>query len=800
MAGVKTACIANAYLKAKRELFDKKYGYLNEKQREAVFTVNGPLLVLAGAGTGKTTVLTDRIGFILKYGNAYFDTAVPVGADESSVKELENAKNSADEDLEMLLGSLKTKAPMPWNVLAITFTNKAAGEMKSRLEKIVGADVSKDIWCGTFHSMCLRILRANAGRIGFPSSFAIYDEDDSKKVINEALTRFSIDDKVLSAKTVKNAISSAKDRLITAAEFDGDVKDDFRMQQISTVYTYYQARLTDAGAVDFDDIIMKTVFLLRDNPDVLEKYRRQFEYVLVDEFQDTNHAQFELALLLSGGHGNIMVVGDDDQSIYKFRGASIENILHFDDRVNDVKEIKLEQNYRSTSHILSAANSVIRNNFGRRGKELWCDRGEGEKIYIKQVDNQLEEGKFIVNKVLELVVREKRSYGDFAVLYRTNAQSNSIENILVRSGIPYRVLGGRRFYERKEVKDILAYLCVAANPDDDLRLRRIINEPKRKIGDATLSAIETIAENEGKSMFYVMSNPEQYSRSVSAQNKFIPFVELINRLHGFSETNKENVSELVRMTIELSGYAAMLSAAEENGETSERRENVEELVSNAVEYETGTPEPSLADFLENVALVADIDNYDEKADAVVLMTIHSAKGLEFPVVFLPGMEDGLFPSQQSAMMPEELEEERRLAYVAITRARDRLFMICARERLMYGRTQYNQPSRFLAEITDEDKEEEKQKPKAKFRTEFGEKTRHIHISEQLTHKSPISVGLGRTQSGEPFAVGDRVRHLTFGTGTVLSAREMGADILYEIAFDTVGTKKLMATYAKLKKE
>ena len=495
-----------------------------------------------------------------------------------------------------------------------------------------------------------------------------------------------------------------------------------------------------------------------------------------------------------------MVVGDDDQSIYKFRGATIENILHFDEKVDGVKEIKLEQNYRSTEYILDAANAVIRNNFGRRGKDLWCDRGDGDRIFVKQLDSQTEEGKFIVNKTTELVVREKRKYGDFAVLYRTNAQSNSIENAFVRSGIPYRILGGRRFYERKEVKDILAYLCVVANHDDDLRLRRIINEPKRKIGEATLNSVEIIAENEGMSMFSVMKHCTDFTQTASSQSKFAPFIQLIETLSDFAAGNPEKVSELVRMTIELSGYEAMLLASEENGETTERRENVEELVSNAVEYEMSTENPSIADFLESIALIADIDNYDKSADAVVMMTIHSAKGLEFPVVFLPGMEEGLFPGQQSALSPSELEEERRLAYVAITRARDRLYILNAKERLMYGRTQYNMPSRFIAEIPEKDKDEEKPAPKIRFRTEFGEKTRRITISNQLTKPSSVSSGVGKTHSGDVFAAGDRVRHLSFGTGTVLSVREMGADLLYEIAFDTVGTKKLMATYAKLKKE
>ena len=576
--------LSERYICAMRALFDKKYSFLNSEQREAVFTISGPLLVLAGAGTGKTTLLVNRIAYILKYGDAYMSHPAPVSLTEEGVAELEDAvKNASDDDISMLLDSFAVERCRPWNVLAITFTNKAANEMKSRIEAILGED-ARDIWCGTFHSMCLRILRYNADKIGWSSDFTIYDTDDQKKLVQECMKLLGIDEKNLPPKTVLSHIGRAKDKLITPAEFDASVGQDYKLQQISSLYTMYQAKLTESMALDFDDIIMKTVEMLKSFPEVLEKYQRQFRYVLVDEFQDTNFAQFELTRLLSGGYNNVMAVGDDDQSIYKFRGATIENILHFDEKIKGTKVIKLEQNYRSTGNILGAANSVIRHNYGRRGKELWTGRGDGEKIFFKQVENYIDEGKFIVNKTLELFVREKRKYSDFAILYRTNAQSNAIENVLLRSGIPYRVLCGTRFYERKEIKDVLAYLCVINNTGDNLRLRRIINEPKRKIGDATLSAVELLADNEGRSMFYIMEHASEYTALSKSAGRFEQFVGMIKTLGELSKT--ERLSVLIDRMLDMSGYRDMLLSAEANGEPTDRRENVEEFISNAVEYET----------------------------------------------------------------------------------------------------------------------------------------------------------------------------------------------------------------------
>ncbi|MDY5859624.1 MAG: 3'-5' exonuclease [Eubacteriales bacterium] len=788
---------AERYREAGRALFDKKYSFLNDRQREAVYTTEGPLLVLAGAGTGKTTVLVHRIAYILKYGNAYFSPLVPTSLSEEELTALETAAASGEEPSDELLSRFATVPCAPWNILSITFTNKAANEMKTRLSQLVGEE-AKDIWCGTFHSMCLRILRTHAQNLGFDSSFTIYDTDDQKKLMAECIKQLGIDEKSIPPKTALAHISLAKGKLIDIHGFDAEAGMNYRMQQISSLYTLYQSKLSEANAVDFDDIIMLTVRLLRENPDVLDYYRRKFRYVLVDEFQDTNPAQFELTRLIGGGYNNIMAVGDDDQSIYNFRGATIDNILHFDDKIPGTKIIKLEQNYRSTENILNAANSVIRNNFGRRGKELWCDAGEGEKVYIKEVQTQNDEGKFIVNKIMELLVREKRVYGDFAVLYRTNAQSNNIENILMRSGIPYRVLCGNRFYDRKEIKDVLAYLQVINNPDDDLRLKRIINEPKRKIGDITVDALGLIADTEGKSLFSVMEHAAEYPSVSKSASKLDAFCRLIRDLRDMAK--KVPLHELAENTVNLSGYRDMLLAAETNGESSDRRENVDEFISNILEYEeTHGEDASLSGFLEEIALVTDIDNYDSEADAVTLMTIHSAKGLEFPIVFLPGMEEGIFPGQQSAIDENELEEERRLAYVAITRAKVRLFMTHARERLLYGKTQYNPPSRFIKEIDEEYKEDVRiLRPQTSGQSPYVAK-RQPHISAELFAK-PSAVGnIGKAKQTEVFSVGARVCHAVFGAGTVLSVREMGADTLYEIAFDNVGTKKLMATYAKLRK-
>ncbi len=786
----------NEYRSALKALFDKYYSGLNEPQREVVYSTEGPLLVLAGAGTGKTRVLTHRISHILTFGNAPFGSTAGADADRiiSAAK-----KDLPREEIYDLLRSVTSPACRPYQVLAITFTNKAAGEIRERLVKLLGEEAVGEIWSGTFHSVCVRILRAHCEEIGYRRGFSIYDADDSKKLITSCMQQLNIDDKQLPVKTVVNAIGRAKDKLISPEEFDSDTANDYKLQQISSVYALYHRKLVEANAFDFDDLIMQTVVLLRKHPDILNKYASRFRYVLVDEYQDTSHAQAELTLLLSGVHGNLMVVGDDDQSIYKFRGATIENILGFESRLSGAKIIRLEENYRSTGMILKAANSVIRHNFGRRGKELWTEREDGDKIFVKRVDGQNEEARFILNTIIELMMREKRSYSDFAVLYRINAQANALENVFARSGIPYRIVGGLRFYERKEIKDIVAYLSVICNPHDDLKIKRIINEPKRKIGDSTVNAVEVLADTYGTSMFDIMENAGSYPSISKSAYKFAPFTSLIKELSKIAETKK--ISELVDATLELSGYRAMLELEEENGDTSGRLENANEFISTAVEFETKYPDAALIDFLEEVALVSDIDNYDTDANAVTMMTIHNAKGLEFPVVFLPGMEENIFPGQQSIMSPEDLEEERRLAYVAMTRAKDRLIMTNTRERLLYGRTQYNQRSRFIDEISPEflNIDEPKRRPRFADGNSITVRNKQRVLTNELTRPSVIAGDIGKTRSFDSFSVGDRVRHLTFGDGTVLSSTAVGADVLYEIAFDSVGTKKLMATYAKLKK-
>ncbi len=810
--------LRDRFISIKRVLFNKMYSFLNPAQREAVFTVNGPLLVLAGAGSGKTTVLTERIAFIIKYGDAYFNESVPDNLSAADIDELEKAQNLDDDSIEKILSPYAVNPCPPWTVLSITFTNKAANEMKLRLSQTVGelpdGNSSDEIWAGTFHSVCMRFLRKYSDAAGLAPGFTIYDADDSKRVLGFVFKALNIDEKTLSVKSALTAISRAKDRLLMPDEFEADAGDEFMKKKISSVYREYQKRLKEANVLDFDDIIMRTVLLLQKNPEVLDYFTRRFKYICVDEYQDTNNAQFTLIKLLSQRHNNLMVVGDDDQSIYKFRGARIENILNFDRELENTKIIKLEQNYRSTQNILNSANSVISNNIGRRGKQLFTTNCEGEKVCLKRLENQTEEARFIINKIAEHSIREKRHFSDFAVLYRVNAQSNSLEQVFAKSGIPYRIIGGLRFYERKEIKDILAYLCVINNRGDNLRLRRIINEPKRKIGDTTVNAVEQLAVFEGVSMFEIMEHAERYPAISKFAPKLRDFTILINGLYEISQT--ERLPVLIEKTIELSGYQRMLLAAGE--EEADRLENVRELMTNAIEYEKNNENSTLESFLEEVALVADIDNYDNDSDAVVLMTVHNAKGLEFPIIFIPGFEENIFPGMQSALYPEDLEEERRLAYVAITRAKERLYCLHVRERTLYGRTQYNQPSRFVKEIPDHylDSDQLKKqqaaaeaKAAAKLEEESQadntrspsrrERARKNIISKEFFKKADSASPNLRPNGIVAFETGDLVTHATFGRGEVLSATLMGADILYEIAFDDNGTKKLMATYAKLKK-
>lgn len=784
--------VERRFTRLKKELFDKYYRTLNERQREAVYTVDNPLLVLAGAGSGKTTVLVRRIAHIIRFGNAYNENRP--GITEADVAALERVKDGSDEQIADALAAYAVNPCPPWAMLSITFTNKAANEMKERLNRVIGEQAAGEIWAGTFHSVCVRLLRRYGAAIGLDRGFAIYDTDDCKKIISQILKERGIDEKVLPPKKVMNAVSRAKDQLLTPDDLAGQAANDFRGQQIAKVYAAYQQRLKDAGAVDFDDIIVRTVDLLTGDAATRDYIQKHFRYVCIDEYQDTNHAQFVLATLLSGGRRNLMVVGDDDQSIYRFRGATIENILGFDRAFPEAKVVKLEQNYRSTQTILSAANAVISHNAGRRGKSLWTAGDGGGPIVMNRLQSQSDEAEYIADKILQMCREQGRKYSDFAILYRMNVQSNALEKVFVKSGVPYRVIGGTRFTERKEIRDVIAYLSLILNPRDDLRLMRIINEPKRKIGGTTIRAIQEIARAEGKSMFEVIQNSRSYVALSKSAGNLTAFSDLILRLRAVAE--QENPSGLIEQTLDLTGYREMLIAGGEAER--ERLENVQELISNAVEYESRAEEITLSGFLEEYALVSDVDNYDQSADAVVMMTIHSAKGLEFPVVFLPGMEDGIFPGLMSMADPGEMEEERRLAYVAITRAKEQLCCTFVRERMLFGRTQYNPPSKFLSEIPEDLVKDEtiaRKKPESHF--ELPEYNRKKPAAEAMKEKTVFD--MKPKGSAELFSVGEIVEHPNFGRGEILSVRPMASDTLYEVAFDKVGTKKLMATYAKLKK-
>ncbi len=796
--GTHSSEFVRKYLSLKRKLFDKVYSGLNDKQREAVTTVSGPLLVLAGAGSGKTTVLVKRIVHIIKYGRGYESEYVPESADDAALLRYEYALQfmSPEEIESYVLPEFKVEPCPPWAMLAITFTNKAAGEIKARLASALGEGegAANDIWAGTFHSICMRILRRNAKLVGLRSGFTVYDTDDAKRLISDIMKNLNIDEKTLPIKTVMTTISRAKDKLQTPEKFSAVSVGDFRNEKIAEIYRIYASRLLESNAVDFDDIVMHTVNLLRDHEDVREYYRNRFRYVSVDEYQDTNRAQFVLTALLTGAHNNLMVVGDDDQSIYRFRGATIENILGFDREYGDVKVIKLEENYRSTKTILNAANAVIEHNTGRKGKTLWTSGDDGDKIILRELENQNVEAKFITDTI-ESMVSLGSKYKDFAVLYRMNAQSSPIETAMAKAGIPHRLLGSIRFYDRKEIKDIISYLCLLVNPDDGLRLKRIINEPKRNLGAASVTAAEQIAFAEGKSLYEIISSASGYIALARKASAFADFVRLIESLREFSQN--ATVAETIERTVELTGYRAMLVEAGEAEK--DRLENLEQLVANAYEYDK-TEEASLSGFLEEVALVSEVDKYDEDADAVVLMTVHGSKGLEFPVVFLPGMEEGIFPGMQSSNDNDELEEERRLAYVAITRAKKKLIITRAHQRMLYGQTRYNPQSRFVDEIPEAllDAETVSYAPKT-------QKQRSWDFAEQkkpdyrAVSARPTDMNPKPQKATEMFAPGDIVAHRTFGRGEIISAKNMGGDIMYEIIFDNVGTKKLMASFAKLKR-
>lgn len=724
---------------------------LNAMQQEAVNQTEGPLLILAGAGSGKTTVLVNRVQHIIGSGLA-----------------------------------------APWQVLAITFTNKAAGEIRERLINAIGPEAN-DIWAYTFHSCCARILRRFADRLGYTSHFTIYDTDDQKRVMKHCQKALEISDKILHHKSILSEISSAKDSLVDYEKYKKLAQNDFRKARIADCYELYQKELLKSDAMDFDDIIFNTVRLLEGNPDVLELYQKQFKYVMVDEYQDTSHAQYILVSLLAGGYNNICVVGDDDQSIYRFRGATIENILSFENQYKNARVIRLEQNYRSTQNILDAANAVIANNKNRKGKNLWTQAGSGEKIIFNTLEDEAAEASFIAQEILKNVKNGKKM-SDHAVLYRMNAQSRNIEITFAKSGIPHKVIGGNRFFDRKEIKDVISYFAVINNPADNVRLQRIINVPKRGIGDTMFANVMEIATGLGLSAFEVCERADEFQKTLRSAQKLQGFAAMIRHFQDCLDDDMP-LSDLLQEVLDKTNYFDYLDEDPESAE--DRKNNINELSSMFIKYQEEDADFELSDFLEDVALVADIDSYNEDDDAVVLMTLHSAKGLEFPIVFIPGMEESVFPGNQSVYSEEDLEEERRLAYVGITRAKEKLYLLNARRRMLYGTTNRNQASRFLREIpvsVTDDITVQSYVPHSK----FGSFAQPAHsTSSSAAHKFG-QVG-GASASAQNYSAGDTVRHKAFGTGVVLSAMAMGNDTMLEVAFDRAGTKKLMANYAKLEK-
>ena len=787
-------------IELRKKVLNKEFFRMNDMQREAVFHVDGPLLILAGAGSGKTTVLVNRIANIIGYGDAYSSETVPNNLTEEEF----NAINQYLKDSVPLPLQVKARLAVnpcrPWQILAITFTNKAAGELKNRLVKLLGED-GNDIWASTFHSTCARMLRHDGDKLGYSNHFTIYDTDDSRRLMKECQKTLGIEEKLLSHKSILSAISHAKDSMIRPEEYMQQAGSDNRLGLIAQAYKLYQARLKDADAMDFDDLICQAVCLLQQNEDVLAYYQNKFKYVMVDEYQDTNHAQYMFVKLLAQKSKNLCVVGDDDQSIYKFRGATIENIMSFESTFPNAKVIRLEQNYRSTKNILNAANAVIEHNTERKGKTLWTDNQEGEKIGVHTAFSEQDEANYIAKKILE-GVSAGHKFLDYAILYRMNSQSNILEKVFVKSGIPYRIIGGLRFYERKEIKDMIAYLSVINNPYDEIRLRRIINQPKRSIGDKTIAQATEIAAAVGESVFEVIKHADEYEPLKRTSPKLLLFAEIIQGLIDAANNENTSLNELYHLILDKTDYIGSLQASE-NDDAQDRIDNINELASNLIKYEEDNgEEASLSGFLEEVSLMTDIDNFDEASDSVVMMTMHSAKGLEFPVVFLPGFEEGIFPGMQAIYDPVAIEEERRLAYVAITRAKEELCVVNAESRMIFGSTSRNKASRFIEEIPQDlilrsrSREWKKPKPGTCLPTSAFEA--RVVTTESARNFGPAGV----TQSEPPIdqlKAGDSVVHKTFGKGMVISAVPMGNDTLLEIAFEESGTKKLMANFARLQK-
>ncbi|MCI7474306.1 MAG: UvrD-helicase domain-containing protein [Clostridiales bacterium] len=790
------------FCKARRAAIELEFENLNPEQRKAALATEGPLLLLAGAGSGKTTVLIHRIANLMKYGRGADSDEVPAWVRPEDLAFLEDyvahpgpEKKGEQERL------CRMDPAVPWSILAITFTNKAAGELKERLERMLGP-AANDVWASTFHSACVRILRRDIDRLGFTSSFTIYDTADSERVIKDIVKDFNLDDKTFSARTVLGYLSRAKDAMLSGADYltQCEKAGDFRLVKMAKIYVEYERRLKEANALDFDDIILDTVRLLQRFEEVRTYYQKKFRYVLIDEYQDTNNLQYQLAATLAGGYENICVVGDDDQSIYRFRGATIENILSFENQYKGARVIRLEQNYRSTKNILEASNAVIKNNEGRKGKELWTQHEEGEKIQCYTAMNEHDEAQYVAAQILA-GFSAGRGWRDHAVLYRMNAQSNQIEQAFKRNGIPYRIIGGIRFFDRAEVKDMLAYLSAVNNPGDDLRLSRIINNPPRGIGATTVDRAQNIAQTEGRSLWEVISHAKDWPELQKAAPKLGQFVELMDDLRKLSR--ELPLPAFYEEVVERTGYAVMLEQ-KKTIEDRTRLENVRELATSIQNYlDNVVEEPSLAGFLDEIALYTDLDSHDPSEDCVVMMTMHSAKGLEFPVVFVIGVEEGIFPGIRAIGEPDEMEEERRLCYVAMTRAKEKLYMTCASQRMLFGRTNSNRPSRFLGEIPPELVEKSGRLPYG----ERGEGERPARKTTPVRRTFDHGFSLGHTApaaqpaaapaarqaapSGGAFRMGDTVRHKAFGQGLITKVTPMGGDALVEIAFDSVGTKKLM---------
>ena len=776
------------FLEARRALIRADFKQLNERQQEAVLATEGALLILAGAGSGKTTVLIHRIANLLKYGCASDSDELPPGADEAMLRLLEQGGPEA--------ARFAALRPVePWRILAITFTNKAAGELKERLSRMLG-DQANDIWALTFHSACVRILRRDAQKLGFAENFTIYDTADSQSLVKRILKELDLDEKSFPPRTVLGEISYAKDAQLGPAAYKqfAAASSDYRRQKIALVYEEYMRRLFAANAMDFDDLIYFTVKLLQEHEDARDYWQRRFRYVLIDEYQDTNHLQYLLASTLAGGSGNICVVGDDDQSIYKFRGATIENILSFEDQYRGCRTIRLEQNYRSTGHILDAANAVIRNNVGRKGKELWTDKGSGLKIRQYTADNENEEAQYVASHLLS-DFSQGANWRDSAVLYRMNAQSSQLEFALKRNGIPYRIVGGTRFFDHAEIKDMLAYLNVINTPADDLRLSRIINVPPRGIGERSAESARLLAAENGCSLFEILSHADNYPELSRAAMRMRLFANMIEELRAFAAENSPDAlyDELLNKT----GYLRLLQESDDDKDRT-RAENVEELKSSMLSFMKESGDDSLEGYLANVALYTDLDNYDRDADAVVLMTMHSAKGLEFPTVYLVGMEEGIFPGIRAIGEREEMEEERRLCYVAITRAKRQLYLLCARQRMLFGRTTANRASRFIDEIPEE--HIEKNIPKGYAYRDPSREMMFAHPRQEPKAHSIAAPAARPKPAARPvpdFALGDAVQHKAFGPGVITKLTPMGGDFLVEIHFEKVGPKKLMLRVAAL---